>query len=96
MPKAHLASNHRVTSHDANGWQHILSWQYSSPPNTRHSHFLVTSIDRSLSGGRVSHLGESAFAPYVGFSVLMTPKLGTNMFLIRIATAISLVKDSKN
>ena len=39
---------------------------------------------------------ESAFAPYVGFGVLMTFKLGTNVILMRYAAAISLMKDSKS
>ena len=39
---------------------------------------------------------ESAFAPYVGFGVLMTSKLGTNMILMRYVTAISPMKDSKS
>ena len=39
---------------------------------------------------------ESAFAPYVGFGVLMTSKLGTNVILMRYVTAISPVKESKS
>jgi hypothetical protein len=39
---------------------------------------------------------ESAFAPYVGFGVLMTSKLGTNVILMRYVAAISLMKDSKS
>ena len=39
---------------------------------------------------------ESAFAPYVGFGVLMTSKLGTNVILIRYVIAISSMKDSKS
>ena len=39
---------------------------------------------------------ESAFAPYVGFGVLMTSKLGTNMILMRYVAAISPMKDSKS
>ena len=31
---------------------------------------------------------ESAFAPYVGFGVLMTSKLGTNEILIRYIAAL--------
>ena len=38
---------------------------------------------------------ESAFAPYVGFGVLMTSNLGTNAFYLRFATATILMKDSK-
>ena len=32
---------------------------------------------------------ESAFAPYVGFGVLMTSKLGTNVILMRYVVAIT-------
>ena len=39
---------------------------------------------------------ESAFAPYVGFGVLMTSKLGTNVILMRYVTAISPMKDLKS
>ena len=39
---------------------------------------------------------ESAFAPYVGFGVLMTFKLGTNLFLMRYVVVISPMKHSKN
>ena len=39
---------------------------------------------------------ESAFAPYVGFGVLMTSKLGTNMILMRYVAAISPMKNSKS
>ena len=39
---------------------------------------------------------ESAFAPYVGFGVLMTSKLGTNVILMRYVAAISPMKDSKS
>jgi len=39
---------------------------------------------------------KSAFAPYVGFGVLMTSKLGTNVILMRYVTAISPVKESKS
>jgi hypothetical protein len=39
---------------------------------------------------------ESAFAPYVGFGVLMTSKLGTNMILMRYVAAISLMKELKS
>ena len=39
---------------------------------------------------------ESAIAPYVGFSVLMTSKLGTNAILMRYVAAISPTKDSKS
>ena len=39
---------------------------------------------------------ESAFAPYVGFGVLMTSKLGTNMILMRYIAAISPMKDLKS
>ena len=39
---------------------------------------------------------ESAFAIYVGFGVLMTSKLGTNVILIRYVAAISLMKDSNS
>jgi hypothetical protein len=38
---------------------------------------------------------ESAFAPYVGFGVVMTPNLGTNVFYLRFATNTSLMKVSK-
>jgi hypothetical protein len=38
---------------------------------------------------------ESAFAPYVGFGVLMTSNLGTNALYLRFATATSLMKDAK-
>ena len=38
---------------------------------------------------------ESAFAPYVGFGVLMTSKLGTNVILMRYVTTISPMKDSR-
>ena len=37
----------------------------------------------------VSYICESAFAPYVGFGVLMTSKLGTNMILMRNVVAIT-------
>ena len=39
---------------------------------------------------------ESAFAPYVGFGVLMISKLRTNVILMRYVTAISPMKDSKS
>jgi hypothetical protein len=39
---------------------------------------------------------ESAFAPYVGFGVLMTSKLGTNVILMRYVAAISPMKESKS
>ena len=35
---------------------------------------------------------ESAFAPYVGFGVLMTSKLGADVILMRYVTAISPIK----
>ena len=38
---------------------------------------------------------ESAFAPFVGFGVLMAPNLGTNALYLRFATAVTLMKDSK-
>ena len=38
---------------------------------------------------------ESAFAPYVGFGVLMTSNLGTNALYLRFATATVLMKDAK-
>ena len=41
-------------------------------------------------------LGESAFAPYVDFCVLMTSKLETNVILMRYVAAISPMKDSKS
>ena len=44
----------------------------------------------------VDYLIESAFAPYVGFGVLMTFKLGTNVILMRYVVAISPMKDSKS
>jgi len=34
------------------------------------------------------NVGESAFAPYVGFGVLMTSKLGTNEILMRYIAAL--------
>ena len=37
----------------------------------------------------VEELPESAFAPYVGFGVLMTSKLGTNVILMRYVAAIT-------
>jgi hypothetical protein len=39
---------------------------------------------------------ESAFAPYVGFGVLMTSKLGTTVILIRYVAVISPMKDLKS
>jgi hypothetical protein len=42
------------------------------------------------------HGTESAFAPSVGFGVLMTSKLGTNVILMRYVAAISPMKDSKS
>jgi hypothetical protein len=39
---------------------------------------------------------ESAFAPYVGFGVLMTSKLGTNVILMRYVAAISPMKELKS
>jgi hypothetical protein len=39
---------------------------------------------------------ESAFAAYVGFGVLMTSKLGTNVILMRHVTAIGPMKDLKS
>ena len=39
---------------------------------------------------------ESVFTPYVGFGVLMTSKLGTNVILMRYVAAISPMKDSKS
>ena len=39
---------------------------------------------------------ESAFALYVGFGVLMTSKLGTNVILMRYVIVISPLKDSKS
>jgi hypothetical protein len=39
---------------------------------------------------------KSAFAPYVGFGVLMTSKLGTNMILMRHVVAIGPIKDLKS
>ena len=39
---------------------------------------------------------ESAFAPYMGFGVLMTSKLGTNVILMRHVAGISPVKESKS
>ena len=38
---------------------------------------------------------ESPFAPYVGFGVLMTSKLGTNVILMRYVAVISPMKESK-
>jgi hypothetical protein len=38
---------------------------------------------------------ESAFAPYVGFGVLMTSNLGTNALYLRFAIATILMKDAK-
>jgi len=52
-----------------------------------------------LSGMPIVHLVidpfESAFAPNVGFGVLMTSNLGTNVLYLRFATATILMKDSK-
>ena len=45
---------------------------------------------------RYKYISESAFVPYVGFGVLMTSKLGTNMILMRYVVAISPVKESKS
>ena len=39
---------------------------------------------------------KSAFAPYMGFGVLMTSKLETNVILMRYVVAISPVKESKS
>jgi hypothetical protein len=39
---------------------------------------------------------ESAFAPNVGFGVLMTSKLGTNVILMRDVAAISPMKELKS
>jgi hypothetical protein len=39
---------------------------------------------------------ESVFAPYVGFGVLMTSKLGTNVILMRYVAAISPMKELKS
>ena len=39
---------------------------------------------------------KSVFAPYVGFGVLMTSKLGTNVILMKYVAAISPMKDSKS
>jgi hypothetical protein len=39
---------------------------------------------------------ESAFAPYVGFGVLMMSKLGTNVILMRRVAAIGPMKDLKS
>ena len=39
---------------------------------------------------------KSVFAPYVGFGVLMTSKLGTNVILMRYVAAISPMKESKS
>jgi len=36
----------------------------------------------------ICYVVESAFAPYVGFGVLMTSKLGTNEILIRYIVAL--------
>ena len=47
-------------------------------------------------GLSLSYVAESAFAPYVGFGVLMTSKLGTNAILMRYVVAISLMKYSKS
>ena len=41
-------------------------------------------------------IAESAFASYVGFGVLMTSKLGTNVILMRYVAAISPMKESKS
>jgi hypothetical protein len=38
---------------------------------------------------------KSAFAPYVGFGVLLTSKLGTNVILMRYVVAISPMKELK-
>jgi hypothetical protein len=38
---------------------------------------------------------ESVFAPYLGFGVLMTFKLGANVILMTNVAAISPMKDSK-
>jgi hypothetical protein len=39
---------------------------------------------------------KSAFAPYVGFGVLMMSKLGTNVILMRRVVAIGPMKDLKS
>ena len=57
-----------------------------------HMHYGRTFV-RSMREPRVS---ESAFAPYVGFGVLITSKLGTNVILMRYVAAISPMKDSKS
>ena len=45
---------------------------------------------------RYKYISESAFVPYVGFGVLMTSKLGTNMILMKYIAAISPMKDLKS
>ena len=57
--------------------------------------YLSVDVFRIL-GTRFILRGESAFAPYVGFGVLMTSKLGTNVILMRYVAAISPMKDSKS
>ena len=43
----------------------------------------------------VERLTESAFAPYVGFGVLMTSNLGTNALYLRFAAATRFMKVAK-
>ena len=49
----------------------------------------LCSAPHSRHGCRGRFPSESAFAPYVGFGVLMTSNLGTNVILMRYVAAIS-------
>ena len=57
-----------------------------------HSYKSLSSLSSITKKGET----ESAFAPYVGFGVLMTSKFGTNVILMRYVVAISPMKDSKS
>jgi hypothetical protein len=59
--------------------------------NTDHTDalFLITMLYSAGKSDFTGHgLIESAFAPYVGFGVLMTSKLGTNGILMRYIVAL--------
>jgi hypothetical protein len=75
-----------------------MTWRYSDP--RRQSTAYIGQWDEPEPSDQTNlnqrRRCESAFAPYVGFGVLMTSKLGTNVILMRYVATISPMKELKS
>jgi hypothetical protein len=75
---------------------HQIRWRNAHGCNTANFFFFERNVVIWLTEQTEFREYESAFAPYVGFGVLMTSNLGTNVILMRYVTAVSPMKELKS